>query len=164
MPFRQPVVKLQSCDRCHARKFSNNGHQYKAILAQASLVYNSVHIAIDHRLAIIDPPAIDHIVLIVDTMVLSRLSAPDHNKVLSLGLDFQKGSGTTKNVWIRDKLSEVFEKSIVRMRLQPHEVGIHPKNRNQEKTTAKGVCIRGRKVIASGFSHAAIGTLFPSRR
>jgi hypothetical protein len=62
----------------------------KAILAQASLVYNSVHIAIDHRLAIIDPPAIDHIVLIVDTMALSRLSAPDHNKVLSLGLDFQK--------------------------------------------------------------------------
>ena len=132
----------------------------KAILAQASLVYNSVHIAIDHRLAIIDPPAIDHIVLIVDTMALSRLSATDHNKVLSLGLAFEKGNEKSKNVWIRDQLSTIFVKIVMRMRLQPHEVGIHPKNRDREKITAKGVCIRGRKVIASGFSHPAIGKLY----
>jgi len=99
-------------------------------------------------------------VLIVDTMALSRLSQSDHNKVLELGLAYQRGDENTKIVWIRDSLGGLFKKKLIRMRLMPHEVGIHPDNRNTEKMTPTGCWIRGRKVIASGFSHTAMGTLW----
>jgi hypothetical protein len=89
-----------------------------------------------------------------------RLSPKDHQAVLALGLDFEKGNDQSKQVFIRDQLDMIFGPFLLKMRLHPHEVGIHPFNRDRESMTASGVWIRGSRVIASGFSFAAMGKLW----
>ena len=91
---------------------------------------------------------------------MSKLSASDHQKVLALGLAFQRADAASKNVYIRDELVKLFEKTFVKMRLMPEEVGILPGNRNSDVITSTGVWVRGRRILASGFSKAAIGTLY----
>ena len=49
---------------------------------------------------------------------------------------------------------------MLKWRLFPDEVGIHPGNRNSDVMTAMGVWLRGKKILASGFSKASIGTLY----
>jgi len=93
-------------------------------------------------------------------MALSRLSHKDHTRVNELGLIYARGDESTKIVWVRDSLAILFKAELISMRLLPHEVGIHPVNRNTEKMTACGIWRRGRKVLAGGFSHPAIGTLW----
>ena len=90
---------------------------------------------------------------------MSKLSTADHQKVLQLGLDFRKGNDESKQVYIRDQLVAIFDKWLLSMRLHPDEVGIHPGNRTSDEITSNGVWIRGRKIIASGFSFASMGTL-----
>ena len=91
---------------------------------------------------------------------MSKLSAKEHQTVLQLGLDFRKGNDESKQVYIRDQLVSIFAKHQLKMRLHPQEGGIHPGNRNSDEITASGVWIRGGKIIASGFSYAAMGALY----
>jgi len=91
---------------------------------------------------------------------MSQLSQEDHHKVLQLGLQFRKGDTESRNVYIRDQLVSIFEKFLIRMRLLPHEVGIHPENRNNDVITAVGVWLRGKRILASGFSKVAIGIVY----
>ena len=91
---------------------------------------------------------------------MSKLSPVDHQKVLQLGLDFRRGDDASKQVFIRDELAAIFDKWLLKMRLFCEEVGIHPGNRDTDVITAMGVWLRGSKIIASGFSKAAIGTLY----
>ena len=90
---------------------------------------------------------------------MSSLSQKDHNRVNELGLIYARGDESTKIVWVRDSLAILFKAELISMRLLPHEVGIHPANRTTEGITAIGIWRRGRKVIAGGFSHTAIGKL-----
>ena len=80
--------------------------------------------------------------------------------MLHLGLDFRKGTDDSKQVFIRDEAARHLFDFMLKMRLHPHEVGIHPGNRNKEGITPRGVWIRGGRIIASGFSHKAMGTLY----
>ena len=91
---------------------------------------------------------------------MSSLSQKDHNRVNELGLIYARGDNNTKIVWLRDSLAIIFKVVLICMRLLPHEVGIHPANRTTEGITAIGIWRRGRKVIAGGFSHTAIGKLW----
>ena len=91
---------------------------------------------------------------------MSKLSTADQQKVLQLGLDFRKGHDESKQVYIRDQLALIFAKRMLKMRLHPNEVGIHPGNRNSDEITASGVWIRGGKIIAGGFSYAAMRALY----
>ena len=91
---------------------------------------------------------------------MSKLSTADHQKVFLLGLQCQKGTGESKQVFICDQLVAIVDHHLLNMRLHPDEVGIHPQNRDSDEITSEGVCIRGRKIIASGFPCAAIGTLY----
>ena len=126
----------------------------KAILAQTSLVSSSVHIASDHRYSFVCHRASCSI---VDMM---RLSAAEHQTVLAMGLDYQKGDEGTKQVYIRDQLDSIFTRFFIKMRLLSHEVGIHPGNRDDDVITPIGCWTRGARVVASGFSHTAIGKLW----
>ena len=92
--------------------------------------------------------------------MVSKLSASAHQAMLQLGLDFRKGTDDSKQVFIRDEAARHLFDFMLKMRLHPHEVGIHPGNRNKEKITAPGVHLRGGRIIASGFSHKAMGTLY----
>ena len=77
-----------------------------------------------------------------------------------LGLEYRMGTELTKQVFIRDEAAEHLSDCIIPMRLHPGEVGIHPGNRDTEKIVSSGVYVRGDKIIASGFSHAAMGKLY----
>ena len=90
-------------------------------------------------------------------MVLGKLSGSEHGKVMELGLDFQAGNERSKNTFIRDELVLIFDPYLVNMRLETHEVGVHPVNRNDDEITHVAVWDRGVKVIKSGFSFIAIG-------
>ena len=92
--------------------------------------------------------------------MVSKLSPSAHQAMLQLGLDFRKGTDDSKQVFIRDEAGRHLSDFMLEMRLHPHEVGIHPGNRNKEKITARGVWIRGGKIIASGFSFEAMGKLY----
>ena len=92
--------------------------------------------------------------------MVSKLSPSAHQAMLQLGLDFRKGTDDSKQVFIRDEAARHLFDFMLKMRLHPHEVGIHPGNRDREKITAPGVHLRGGRIIASGFSHRAMGTLY----
>ena len=75
---------------------------------------------------------------------------------------YEAGDDNTKIVAIRDDLAEAFKAHILTWRLLPDQIGIHPTNRDFIKLTAGGCQLRGKKILASGFSYAAIGTLWAS--
>ena len=78
----------------------------------------------------------------------------------SVGLEFEKGNEQSKQVYIRDQLDSILAPVFFKMRLHPHEAGIHPFNRDEDAMTPSGVWTRGARVIASGFSFAAMGKLW----
>ena len=86
-----------------------------------------------------------------------KLTPEKHQRAMQLGLDFRKATTKSKFVYIRDELATIFADHIIHMRLHPHEVGIHPNNRDSGDITASGVWIRGARINESGFSFAAIG-------
>ena len=90
-------------------------------------------------------------------MALGKLSGSEHAKVMKLGMDFQAGNERSKNTFIRDELVLIFNPHLINMRLEAHEVGVHPVNRNDDEITHVAVWDRGVKVIKSGFSFIAIG-------
>ena len=90
-------------------------------------------------------------------MSLSKLPPSEHAKVMKLGIDFQAGNERSKNTFIRDELALIFKPHLIYMRLEAHEVGVHPVNRNDDEITYVAVWDRGAKVIKSGFSFVAIG-------
>jgi hypothetical protein len=91
---------------------------------------------------------------------MSQLSVGEHQMVLQLGLDYQRGDDETKQVFIRDSLVRIFEPFLLHWRLCPQEVGIMPGNRNGDVMTPAGVWQRGKKILASGFSEAAAGIIY----
>ena len=98
-----------------------------------------------------------------------ELTTEQHQRVMKLGLDYNKADTKTKIVFIRDQLAIEFGDHILNMRLHPREVGVHPLNRETGDITASGVWLRGARVIESGFSYAAIGAPYafedhPKRR
>lgn len=88
------------------------------------------------------------------------LSPADHRRVQSLINQFHAGDESAKNVSIRDDLADIFESSILNWRLLPDQVGLHTGNRDGDQMTADHCVLRGKKILASGFSYAAIGTLW----
>ena len=123
-----------------------------AILAQASLVYSSVHTAIDHPSSIIMSSHSR-----ASKTATLKLTTEQHERAMLLGLDYLKATTKSKFVYIRDELAKIFKDHIIVMRLHPHQVGIHPNNRDHGDVTASGVWIRGARINESGFSFAAIG-------
>ena len=90
-------------------------------------------------------------------MALVKVSGSEHAKVMKLGMDFQAGNERSTNTFIPDELVLIFNPHLINMRLEAHEVGVHPVNRNDDEITHLGVWDRGVKVIKSGFSFTAIG-------
>ena len=90
----------------------------------------------------------------------TQLSAADHETVRKLILDFEKGDDSSKQVYIRDALDEVFKPHYLMWRLLPKQIGIYPGNRDFDAMTAAGVWLRGGRVYSSGFSQLAIGTIW----
>jgi hypothetical protein len=88
------------------------------------------------------------------------LSEVDHRRVQSLTTQFHAGDESAKNVSIRDDLAEIFEPTMLSWRLLPDQVGIHFGNRDGDQMTADHCVLRGKKILASGFSYAATGTLW----
>lgn len=88
----------------------------------------------------------------------SSLTPEEHSQVNKLCLQFEQGGDSAKNVAIRDTLAEVFKGCIMKWRLMPDEVGIHPANRDEDEMCPSAVHLRGKRILASGFSFAAIGT------
>ena len=88
---------------------------------------------------------------------MGKLAPSEHVKVMKLGIDFQAGNERSKNTSIRDELALIFKKYLINMRLEAHEVGVHPVNRNNDEITYVGVWDHGAKVVHSGFSFVAIG-------
>ena len=91
---------------------------------------------------------------------MTQLSQADHQMVLQLGLDYQRGDHESKQVFIRDQLVTIFEPHLLNWRLLPQQVGIMPGNRNSDVMTPTGVWLRGKRILASGFSEAAAGILY----
>ena len=110
------------CDRCNATGAMGRLGSSIAILPQSSLVYI-------YRSSII----------LSSEMSLSKLSQSEHAKVMKLGIDFQRGGECSKNTFIRDELALIFKKHMLEMRLESHEVGVHPVNRNNDEITAAAV-------------------------
>ena len=92
--------------------------------------------------------------------MLSKLAPSAHQQMLKLGIDFRKGTDESKQVFIRDEAASILAKFMLKMRLHSSNVGIHPANRDTETITPRGVWIRGAKIVASGFSFAAMGKLY----
>ena len=90
----------------------------------------------------------------------SCLQPAQHAAVQALCLSFEKGDDDSKQVFIRDQLDIILKDVVIEWRLCPKEVGIHPSNRDQEGMTPAGVWLRGARILASGFSHHAIGKLW----
>ena len=89
------------------------------------------------------------------------LSEADHRRVQSLITQFHAGDESAKNVTIRDDLAEIFAPYILLWRLLPDQVGIHFGNRDGDNAMTADHCVlRGKKILASGFSYAAVGTLW----
>lgn len=87
------------------------------------------------------------------------LSEADHRRVQSLTTQFHAGDESAKNVSIRDDLADIFEPVMLLWRLLPDQVGIHFGNRDGDSSMTSDHCVlRGKKILASGFSYAAIGT------
>ena len=95
-------------------------------------------------------------------MPSTSLGAAEHRVVQELVQQYEVGDDGTKIVAIRDLLADVFQPHILVWRLLPDQVGIHPTNRDFIKLTAGGCQLRGKRILASGFSYAAIGDLWAS--
>jgi hypothetical protein len=67
---------------------------------------------------------------------------------------------TPIKVAIRDDLADIFKPCILKWRLLPDQVGIHPANRDEDEICPSAVHLRGKRILASGFSYAAMGTLW----
>lgn len=89
---------------------------------------------------------------------LASLAPEEHSQVKRLCLQYEQGGDSAKNVAIRDSLADIFKPYILKWRLLPDEVGIHPQNRDQDEICPSAVHLRGKRILASGFSFAAIGT------
>ena len=151
-----PTVSLrhsQPCKRCHARKCLKNCLSV-AILARTLFCFVApcTRPSIDHPSSII----MSHSKL--SKFVKGELTPEGHQRVTMLGLDFAKADTRSMFVYIRDELVIQFADHILEMRLHPREVGIIPSNRASGDITARGVWVRGKRVIQSGFSYSAIGT------
>ena len=103
------VFQRCHCDRqlsftavCHAGQFLKNGPSV-AIVAQASLVYSSVHTAIDHPSSII----MSHSK--AAKAVTHKLTPEQHERAMLLGLDYLKATTKSKFVYIRDELAKIFK-------------------------------------------------------
>ena len=94
---------------------------------------------------------------IKDGGLACHLDDAAHEKVERLGLEFQKGSGDSKNVFIRDELDKIFAPHIMMCRVHPYQLGIHPVNRDWTPMTPAGCTSRGGEILASGFSCQAMG-------
>ena len=92
--------------------------------------------------------------------MVSKLSPSAHQAMLQLVLDFRNGTDDSKQFFIRDEAARHLFDFMLKMRLHPHEIGIHLGNRNKEGITARGVWIRGGRIIARGFSFKSMGTLY----
>ena len=90
--------------------------------------------------------------------VKDELTPEGHHRVMMLGLDYKKADDKSNFVYIRDELAKEFEPHLLDMRLHPGEVGILSSNRTSGDITASGVWLRGKRILASGFSYQAIGT------
>lgn len=88
------------------------------------------------------------------------LPEADHRRVQSLITEFHAGDEAAKNVSIRDDLADIFDPTILLWRLLPDQVGIRFGNRDEDQMTAGHCVLRGKKILASGFSYAAIGNLW----
>ena len=95
-------------------------------------------------------------------MPSTSLGAADHRVVQELVQQYEVGDDNTKIVAIRDLLADVFKPHILTWRLLPDQVGVHPSNRDFIKLSAGGCQLRGKRILASGFSYAAIGDLWAS--
>ena len=73
---------------------------------------------------------------------------------------FGQGDEESKNVAIRDTLSDIFEPHMVPMRLLPKQIGVMPTNRDGDLMTVAGVYLRGQKVLDSGMSEIARGRVW----
>ena len=93
---------------------------------------------------------------------MPSLKAEEHAAVQRLCLEYLSGDEhSAKHVSIRDDLADIFAPYILNWRLHPDQVGIHPQNRDgTEEMTADACVLRGKKIVASGFSFAAIGDLW----
>ena len=89
----------------------------------------------------------------------TMLSHENHVLVQKYCLDYEKGNEDSKNVFIRDKLDEIFQPHYLHWRLTCDEIGVSPANRDNDLMSASGCWRRGAKVLDSGFSEAAIGTV-----
>ena len=78
-----------------------------------------------------------------------------------LCLDYLSGDDAVgKNVSIRDDMQDLLKPYALQWRLHPDQAGIHPLNRDKLKITSQGCVLRGKRVLASGFSFKAIGELW----
>lgn len=91
---------------------------------------------------------------------MAALSADNHNRVQQLCLQYEKANDDTKNVFIRDELDKILAPIMMQWRCLPHEVGIHPCNRDRALMSASAHIARGVKIVQSGFSSNAIGKLW----
>ena len=69
---------------------------------------------------------------------MAALSADNHNRVQQLCLQYEKANDDTKNVFIRDELDNILAPIMMQWRCLPHEVGIHPCNRDRALMSFKG--------------------------
>ena len=90
----------------------------------------------------------------------TRLTDEQHAQVRSLTLEYSKGDEKTKQVYIRDQLDELLRPYVMRWRLMPKEIGIHPANRDGAAMTAFAAQLRGARILESGFSAQAIGKVW----
>ena len=89
-----------------------------------------------------------------------NLSTAEHALVRGQIDLFHQGNDNTKNVAIRDRLDAMFKPHMIAMTLTTKQIGIHPRNRNQDAFTVDGVYVRGERVLNSGFSHNSIGEIW----
>ena len=91
----------------------------------------------------------------------SSLLPHEHDRVKRLCLQFEVGGDDAKNVSIRDDIADIFKSYIMKWRLMPDEIGIHYDNRDStELMHPSAAQLRGKRILASGFSFYAIGTLW----
>ena len=91
---------------------------------------------------------------------MPSLPEAEHRRVQSLITQFHAGDEAAKNVSIRDDLADIFDPTIFLWRLLPDQVGLHTGNRDGDQMTADHCVLRGKKILASGFSYVAIGNLW----